>query len=312
VKIEKEIPISTRIFSTMSHASLAKRILMMIGVGIFLAQMSYGAESSSPELVLRAIVQANAEKDLATMERHFSHDPHLLGYGIGGTKYVGWDELARDIRSEFKSTNRLEIPILDLRVWTKGDVAWFVIELDYIRHSPVGLLNDRLTQNLRETGVLERRDGQWIVVSWHSSPRYQGSMIDIIPRTPANVDRQVSRNESIETTRSYDLSGEWEVVEIEENRTYRATLDKNGNGPYTWQGGHYTTTSFQDGRWQGTWTQTGNDREGGFELVLSEDGTQAKGIWWYTRVGTRHNIPPRQHGGSYLWKRMTTMAPTRQ
>ncbi|HKW86786.1 MAG TPA: hypothetical protein VJM82_06930, partial [Nitrospiraceae bacterium] len=63
-----------------------------------------------------------------------------------------------------------------------------------------------------------------------------------------------------------------------------------------------------------TWRQTGNDREGGFEVLLSEDGTDAKGIWWYTRVGDRNNIPPREHGGTYVWKRLTpppTSAATR-
>ena len=102
----------------------------------------------------------------------------------------------------------------------------------------------------------------------------------------------------------YDLSGEWEILEVEENRTYRATLDRQGNGPYTWQGGQLRTTSFKDRRWRGTWKQTGNDREGEFELVVSEDGTLAKGIWWYVRVGARNNIPPRQHGGSYVWTRL--------
>jgi hypothetical protein len=293
--------------SSYSTTSLGTRICGMVCIGIFLAQMSYGAESSSPESVLRAIVQAKTEKDLVTMERHFSQGLNLVGYGTGGKKYVGWDEFARDMRSEFESTHRLELPILDLHVWTKGDVAWFVMELDYIRHVTAGLLNDHVTLHLRETGVLERRDGEWIVVSWHSSPRKHGSMADLTLRAP-DLKREASHNDSIEATRAYELRGEWEVLEIEENRTYRATLDENGNGPYTWQGGDYTTTSFQDRRWQGTWKQTGNDREGGFELVLSEDGTEAKGIWWYTRVGKRQNIPPRQHGGSYLWKRMMNPA----
>ena len=55
----------------------------------------------------------------------------------------------------------------------------------------------------------------------------------------------------------------------------------------------------------------GNDREGGFEVLLSEDGTQAKGVWWYLRVGTQKNIPPREHGGTYTWKRLT-QPPTAQ
>ena len=64
------------------------------------------------------------------------------------------------------------------------------------------------------------------------------------------------------------------------------------------------TTQYEDRRLQGTWKQPGNDREGAFEVILSEDGTEANGIWWCTRVGTRDNIPPRQHGGTYLWKRV--------
>lgn len=106
-----------------------------------------------------------------------------------------------------------------------------------------------------------------------------------------------------------DLSGEWEVLEVEDDKRYKATLDKAGNGPYTQQGGRFTTSKCADGLWQGTWHQPGNDREGGFELLLSEDGRQAKGVWWYTRVGTHKNIPPREHGGSYQWKRLTPVPP---
>jgi hypothetical protein len=102
-----------------------------------------------------------------------------------------------------------------------------------------------------------------------------------------------------------DLSGEWEILEVEDDKRYKATLDKSGNGPYTQHGGRFTTTKFADRLWQGTWQQPGNDREGGFELLLSEDGTQAKGVWWYSRVGTHKNIPPREHGGTYHWKRLT-------
>jgi hypothetical protein len=99
-----------------------------------------------------------------------------------------------------------------------------------------------------------------------------------------------------------DLTGEWEIQE--EDKSYIATLDKEGNGPYTWQGGHITTLSLADRKWNGTWQQPGNDREGSFELLLSEDGKEAKGVWWYTRVGDRKNIPARQWGGSYAWKRL--------
>jgi hypothetical protein len=99
------------------------------------------------------------------------------------------------------------------------------------------------------------------------------------------------------------VSGEWDVLEVEDDKRYTATLDRNGNGPYSQHGGRFTTTTIADRLWQGTWYQSGNDREGGFEIQLSNDDTEAKGIWWYTRVGRQKNIPPREHGGTYHWKK---------
>ena len=103
-------------------------------------------------------------------------------------------------------------------------------------------------------------------------------------------------------TQKVDLSGNWEIQE--EERSYVATLDADGNGTYTWQNGQITTTSSVDGRWQGTWQQPGNDREGGFEVLLSADRTHAEGKWWYTRVG-QQIIPPGEWGGDFTWKRLS-------
>ena len=108
-------------------------------------------------------------------------------------------------------------------------------------------------------------------------------------------------------TQKVDLSGNWEIQE--EERSYVATLDADGNGTYTWQNGQITTTSSVDGRWQGTWQQPGNDREGGFEVVLSADRSRAEGKWWYTRVG-QQIIPPEEWGGDFTWKRLSPVPPS--
>jgi hypothetical protein len=91
--------------------------------------------SPGPEDMLRALVQANAERDLPSMSRHIAKDADMVGYTIGGRKYVGWPDLARDLQAEFQSLVRLEITIRELKVWLRGDLAWFVMELDYIRFS---------------------------------------------------------------------------------------------------------------------------------------------------------------------------------
>lgn len=232
----------------------------------------FAERSAEPESVLRTLVRANAEKNLEATARFMAHDVDAIGYTIGGRKYVGWEQFAADMRDEFNSVSQLEIPITDLRLWTRGEVAWFA-------------------------------DGKWVLVTWHESPRGPGLVLPITGEQPEHFVLKSSQSDA--SPEFPDLSGEWQILEVEDNKSYKATLDRTGNGPYTWQEGRITTTNFKDRFWQGAWRQTGNDREGGFEVVLSEDSTQAKGIWWYTRVGPRNNIPPRQHGGTYVWRRLT-------
>jgi ketosteroid isomerase-like protein len=260
------------------------------------------AQAPDPESAIRTLVRANVEKDIATLARLMAHDADIVSYTIGGRKYVGWPEFERDMREEFAAVQRLEIPIRELKVWTKGDLAWFAMELDYIRFVGDGHEQKRTVLPLRETGVLERRQGQWTLLSWHESFRTMQNGVQTAQRPGPPSQHLVGAASSASMP---DLSGEWEILEVEDDKRYKATLDKQGNGPYTQQGGRFTTTKVADRLWQGTWHQPGNDREGGFELLLSEDGTQAKGVWWYTRVGTHKNIPPREHGGTYQWKRVT-------
>lgn len=275
--------------------------LWLILLSCFFEPVGTAADTNSPEAVLHALVQANVEKDLATISRLMAHDGDIISYTIGGRKYVGWDEFARDMQEEFESVARLEIPIIELKVWTRGETAWFAMELDYIRYMGQGTNQRRTVLPLRDTGVLERRDGGWVLTSWHESARSGGLSASSVSQLPSSsVLRVAGAAREPETP---DLSGEWEIQE--EDKFYKATLDRSGNGSYTHQGGTFTTTGFAGRKWQGTWRQTGNDREGGFEVLLSEDGTEAKGIWWYTRVGDRNNIPPREHGGTYVWKRLT-------
>ncbi len=260
---------------------------------------AYAIEPTTPEEVLRLLVRANADKDISTLSRYMAHDADVVGYTIGGRKYVGWPAFEREMKEEFEAVTRLEIPITELHMWQKGDVAWFSMELDYIRHVGTGANLTSLSLPLRETGVLERRNGQWLLHVWHESSRAKPAL------TTAQADGVASARKISSVSETPDLSGDWEIEE--EDKAYRATLDKAGNGTYTHKGGMLKTASYANRLWQGTWQQPENDREGGFEVLLSEDGKEAKGIWWYTRVGTRNNIPPREHGGTYAWKRLTPL-----
>ena len=271
--------------------------------------VGFAQEPTGPEAAIRTLIRANAELDLPTLSRFMAHDADIISYTIGGRKYVGWPEFEHDMQEEFSSVAKLEIPIHELKVWTKGTLAWFTMELDYIRFVGEGPDQRKTVLPLRESGVLEQREGRWVLLSWHESLRNMQLGASLAQRSTTSSQQHLVSSAPLSSTP--DLSGEWDILEVEDDKRYKATLDKAGNGPYSQHGGQFVTTKYADRLWQGTWQQPGNDREGGFELLLSEDGTQAKGVWWYSRVGTKKNIPPREHGGTYVWKRLITPPSTR-
>lgn len=85
--------------------------------------------------------------------------------------------------------------------------------------------------------------------------------------------------------------------------TGEANLDEHGNGKYPWKQGYFITETWAGGVWKGSWHQPGNDREGRFELQLSEDLTYAVGRWWYTRIGS--NTSPDHPGGKFTMTRLS-------
>lgn len=282
----------------------AFRCLLWMGLILFMITITTAtaSEPPDPESAIRRLVRANAEKDLPTLSRMMAHDADIISYGVAGRKYVGWPELEQGMKDEFLNAQKLEIPIKTLKVWTKGELAWYAMELDYIRYVADGAGLKQTVLPMRETGVLERRNGQWQLLSWHES--FRSAQLSG-PLTPPSGGSSQSPSKNTDSPPSIDLSGEWDIIEVEDDKRYKATFDRNGNGPYTQHGGRFTTSSITNRLWQGTWHQPGNDREGGFEVLLSEDSTQAKGIWWYSRVGAQKNIPPREHGGTYHWKKVT-------
>ena len=275
--------------------------LSLLVLSHVISTTAVASDPTDPESAVREMVRANADKDLSTLSRMMAHDADIISYGVAGRKYIGWPELEQGLKDEFLNAHKLEIPIHELKVWTNGTLAWYAMELDYIRYVAEGTELKRTVLPMRETGVLERRNGRWQLLSWHES--FRSAQFNGSPTTPSIPASQSSAS-GLHHSATLDLSGEWEILEVEDDKRYRATLDKSGNGPYMQHGGRFMTTTVTNRLWQGTWHQPGNDREGGFEVLLSENSTEAKGIWWYTRVGKQKNIPPREHGGTYHWKKL--------
>lgn len=157
------------------------------------------AEPTNPESAIREMIRANADKDLPTLSRLMAHDADIISYAIAGRKYIGWTELEQGLREEFRNAQKLEIPIKALTVWSKGDVAWYAMELNYIRYVTDGERLTRTELPMQETGVLERRNGRWQLLSWHESLR-SPQLRESIPSTEPLPSEPPANTPGISTT----------------------------------------------------------------------------------------------------------------
>lgn len=117
----------------------------------------------------------------------------------------------------------------------------------------------------------------------------------VVDHSPVQRDASVGLQGSVSIPQTTRLAGTWEYEE--DGLVYLVTLDSQGNGTYDWQDGKIMTSRVSDDHWAGTWHQAKNDREGEFELRLSEDRQSAEGRWWYTRIGD--DQAPTQSGGTF-------------
>lgn len=228
----------------------------------------------SPGPVIRPIVKTAAEMELPLWEKYLAPGSVAVGQTLGRKKPFGWQQ---------------------------GEVVEPTRETDVHRKDRTIERPVKKTGPLRDTGVHTSRNGNRMFVHLNGLIRDPIQRIEILwfSKNSAYSSAFIKKVSLVEV----DLSGEWEIQE--EDKTYRATLNAQGNGSYTWQEGHIQTKQLINRLWSGTWQQKGNDREGGFEVLLSEDGNTAEGVWWYARVGTQKNIPPREWGGTYKLTRLS-------
>ena len=109
-------------------------------------------------------------KDRALAESTMSHDEDLFYFWTSSTFTVrGWKQHVKNfdmwMDPRFRAV-RTEVRDLHIYLSRSGDVAWYDATLDDVVEWD-GKLGGG--ENIRWTGVLEKREGKWVVVHMHAS-----------------------------------------------------------------------------------------------------------------------------------------------
>ncbi len=127
-------------------------------------------EVAGVEKAIHASIGWALTKDRALLESVLSHDPALfIFHPDAATTVVGWDSMARLFAfwmdPRFRATG-YEIRDLRVNLSRSGDASWFSAILD-----DCGEWDGKPScwKDTRWTGVLEKRDGRWVIVQMHFS-----------------------------------------------------------------------------------------------------------------------------------------------
>jgi ketosteroid isomerase-like protein len=120
--------------------------------------------------VLDATTTAFVKNDMATQEKLWGDDESVTVFESGYANY-GWvDYRDNHLAGEMKEIVNGKYSVSDVKVKVSGKTAWAIF-----KYAISGDANGRHFEGAGlGTAVLEKRNGKWVIVHWHSSaPRRQ-------------------------------------------------------------------------------------------------------------------------------------------
>jgi hypothetical protein len=146
-------------------------VLVWIGSCGYSPEVSVEVEKERIEEVIKASIGWAQTKDTDLLYSCFAHDEELFWFTpeAAGTTH-GFESFKRTVENVFLNDafKALRFEVRDLRIILSrsGDVAWYSCMLDDENEwngQPASWIN------VRWTGVLEKREGNWVIVQMHFS-----------------------------------------------------------------------------------------------------------------------------------------------
>ncbi len=135
------------------------------------------AEEAAVTAVVNQFGEMWESEDLESAGRIFAQGPDLRVFGTDAAEiWVGYDMFATSLEDQFVAYEDTEVRARDLEVTVhaSGQTAWFRELADW--HVTVD--GERMEVNdLRVTGVLEKRYSGWIIVQLHVSVPVTGQVV---------------------------------------------------------------------------------------------------------------------------------------
>lgn len=132
------------------------------------------AEKASVKAVMDQFIHSMETENMAETAKLVAHDDDMVSFGTDASeRWVGWDGMKQSMEQQYASFEGTKLTVRDqvIHVNDTGNTAWFSELVDW--HTTAGGQQVDLVGS-RATGVLEKRDGNWLVVQMHFSVPVHG------------------------------------------------------------------------------------------------------------------------------------------
>jgi uncharacterized protein (TIGR02246 family) len=136
------------------------------------------AEKAEVKALIDDFVLGWETEDSELFSKIFAHDDDMIMFGTDVAEhFVGWEQIIESVQKQFESMENIQLTIreLGIKVHKSGEVAWVSFLMD-LKGEAMG--EPFSIEGMRITDVMEKRNGNWLIVQLHASVPVAGQAIE--------------------------------------------------------------------------------------------------------------------------------------
>ena len=153
---------------------MKRLILILLGTGLVLvaacqSKVNQVAERQRIKAVLDSYITSIETENIDLYAKILAHDQDMVNFGTSEPPIVGWDSLKKIIEDQNAALSQTKITASDLaiQISEEGNFAWATDLWDF-----KAMMGDQAIQiPVRCTWILEKRNGEWVIIHFHKSVR---------------------------------------------------------------------------------------------------------------------------------------------
>ena len=130
------------------------------------------------ELLIQKMWDSFIDGDIDAFSQTMSKDEDMVTFGTDASeRWDSWQELKNSVALQFDAFDVISVERKNksLKISNSGNTAWFseTVDWEFLSNG-----NNESVKDIRYTGVMEFRNGQWKIVQFHCSVGVAGQVIE--------------------------------------------------------------------------------------------------------------------------------------